>query len=99
MMRVHRGLGTAMAAALALTGCAPTVMAPTVPVMPGANKPGDQFAADDQACRAFANAQTAPSAQANNLALGGALLTTALGAASARSWAARRARKAPRSPA
>jgi uncharacterized protein YcfJ len=81
MMRVHRGLGAAMVAAIALTGCAPTVMAPTVPVMPGANKPFDQFTADQQACQGYANAQTAPlSAQANNQALGGALLTTALGA-------------------
>ena len=80
-MCVHRGLGAAMLAALALSGCAPAVLAPTVPVMPGANKPGDRFAADDQACRGFANSQTAPlSAQANNQALGGALLTTALGA-------------------
>lgn len=81
MKRVHSGLGAAVVAAIALTGCAPTVLAPTVPVMPGQNKPGDQFAADDQACRGYANAQTAPlSAQANNQALGGALLTTALGA-------------------
>jgi len=70
-----------MVAALTLAGCAPTVMAPTVPVMPGANKPFDQFAADQQACQAYANSQTAPlSAQANNQALGSTLLTTALGA-------------------
>jgi outer membrane lipoprotein SlyB len=81
MLRVHRGIGCVMAAAIALTGCAPTVMAPTVPVMPGANKPFDQFAADQQTCQGYANSQTAPlSAQANNQALGGALLTTALGA-------------------
>jgi outer membrane lipoprotein SlyB len=85
MMRVHggwaKGLGCAMIAAIALTGCAPTVMAPTVPVMPGQNKSFDQFAADQQTCQGYANAQTAPlSAQANNQALGGALLTTALGA-------------------
>src|ERR1700728_4078208 len=81
MMRVHRGLGAAMVAAIALTGCAPTVMAPTVPVMPGQNKPFDKFTADEQACEGYANAQTAPlSQQANNQALGGALLTTALGA-------------------
>jgi len=81
MMRVHRGLGCAMIAAIALTGCAPTVMAPTVPVMPGQNKSFDQFSADQQTCQGYANAQTAPlSAQANNQALGGALLTTALGA-------------------
>ena len=81
MMRVHRGLGCAMVAVLALTGCAPTVMAPTVPVMPGANKPFDQFTADQQACEAYANSQTAPlTAQANNQGLGTALLGTALGA-------------------
>lgn len=81
MMRVHKGLGAAMVAAIALTGCAPTVMAPTVPVMPGANKPFDQFAADQQTCEGYANSQTAPlAAQANNQALGSTLLTTALGA-------------------
>jgi uncharacterized protein YcfJ len=85
MMRVHgglaKGLGCAMIAAIALTGCAPTVMAPTVPVMPGQNKSFDQFAADQQVCQGYANAQTAPlSQQANNQALGSALLTTALGA-------------------
>jgi outer membrane lipoprotein SlyB len=81
MTRVHRGLGTIMVAAIALTGCAPTVMAPTVPVMPGANKPFDQFAADQQTCQGYANSQTAPlAAQANNQAVGSALLTTALGA-------------------
>ena len=81
MMRVHAGLGGAMVAVIALTACAPTVMAPTVPVMPGANKPFDQFAADQQTCQGYANAQTAPlSQQANNQALGSALLTTALGA-------------------
>jgi uncharacterized protein YcfJ len=81
MMRIHRGLGCAMVAAIALAGCAPTVMAPTVPVMPAPNKPFDQFAADQQICTNFANAQVAPlTQQANNQALGGALLTTALGA-------------------
>ena len=81
MLRIRAGLGGAMVAVIALTGCAPTVMAPTVPVMPGANKPFDQFAADQQACQGYANAQTAPlTQQANNQALGGALLTTALGA-------------------
>jgi outer membrane lipoprotein SlyB len=81
MMRVHRGLGCVMVVAIALGGCAPTVMAPTVPIMPGPNKPFDQFAADQQACQSYANAQVAPlTAQANNQALGSTLLTTALGA-------------------
>jgi len=81
MVRVHTRLGGVMAAVITLSACAPTVMAPTVPVMPGANKPFDQFAADQQTCQAYANQQTAPmTAQANNQAAGGALLTTILGA-------------------
>jgi uncharacterized protein YcfJ len=81
MMRVNARLGAAMVAVMALSACAPAVMAPTVPVMPGANKPFDQFAADQQTCQGYANSQTAPlAAQANNNAVGGALLTTALGA-------------------
>ncbi len=81
MMRVRAGWGGAMVAVIALTACAPTVMAPTVPVMPGQNKPFDQFAADQQTCQGYANSQTAPlAAQANNQAVGTALLTTALGA-------------------
>ena len=81
MTRMGKGLGCALVATIALTGCAPTVMAPTVPVMPGPGKPFDQFAADQQTCQGYANAQTAPlAAQANNQAVGGALLTTALGA-------------------
>lgn len=71
----------AMIAVLGLAACAPTVMAPAVMVMPGPNKPFDQFTADQQNCQAFANSQTAPlAAQANNQALGGAILSTALGA-------------------
>jgi hypothetical protein len=81
MRRVDAGLGGVMVAVMALTACAPTVMVPTVQVLPGHNKPFDQFAADQTACEAYANSQTAPlSAQANNQALGSALLTTALGA-------------------
>ena len=80
-MRVNARLGGAMAAVIALGACAPTVMGPTVPVMPGANKPFEQFAADQQACQAYANAQTAPlAAQANNQAVASTLLTTLLGA-------------------
>ena len=66
-----------MVAVVALSTCAPTVLAPTVPVMPGPNKPFDQFAADQQSCEAYANGQVAPmAAQANNQAFGSALLTT-----------------------
>jgi uncharacterized protein YcfJ len=79
-MRVG-ALGVAVIAMIALAACAPTVMAPTVPVMPGANKSFEQFAFEQQTCQAYANSQTAPlAAQANNQAIGGALITTALGA-------------------
>jgi outer membrane lipoprotein SlyB len=81
MMRVNAAVGGVMAAALALSGCAPTVLAPTVPVMPGPGKPFDQFSADQATCQSYASAQVAPlTAQANNQAFGSALLTTALGA-------------------
>jgi len=81
MMRVNAGLGGMMIAAVALTACAPTVMAPTVPVMPGPNKPFNQFSADQQTCQAYANSQTAPlAAQVNNQAFGTALCA-GLGAA------------------
>jgi uncharacterized protein YcfJ len=81
MMRIGLRGGGAIIAVIAVTACAPTVMAPSVPVMPGANKPFDQFAADQQTCQAYANSQTAPlTAQANTQALGTALFTTALGA-------------------
>ena len=81
MMRVDARLGGAVAVVMALSACAPAVMAPMIPVTPGPNKPFDQFTADQQACQGYANSQTAPlAAQANNQALGGALLTTALGA-------------------
>jgi uncharacterized protein YcfJ len=81
MMRVNTRLGGVMVAVFALGACTPTVMAPRVSVMPGPNKPFDQFNADQQACQGYANATTAPLAQqANDRALGGALVTTALGA-------------------
>ena len=81
MMRIDRRLAVAMAAVLGIGGCAPTILAPTVPVIPGPNKPFESFAADQQTCQAYANSQTAPLAQqANTQALGSTLLTTALGA-------------------
>jgi hypothetical protein len=56
-------------------------MGPTVAVMPAANKNFDQFAQDDSACRGWADHQVGYGPeQVNNQAVGGALLTTALGA-------------------
>jgi uncharacterized protein YcfJ len=81
MKRVDGRIAVAAAAALALSACAPTIMAPHVAAVPGPNKPFDAFAADQQTCQAYANSQTAPLAQqANSQAFGGALLTTVLGA-------------------
>ncbi|MBV8916137.1 MAG: peptidoglycan-binding protein [Acetobacteraceae bacterium] len=68
-------------AVAALTGCAAPPMGPMVQVMPGPGKPFSDFQADDANCRGFASMQTAGQAQAaNQQAVGGAVLTTALGA-------------------
>ncbi|HEY1796026.1 MAG TPA: YMGG-like glycine zipper-containing protein [Stellaceae bacterium] len=81
MKRIDGRLAGVMAAVLTVAACAPQVVAPTVPVMPGQGKPFDQFAADQQTCEAYANQQIAPlTQQANNSGIGEALLTTALGA-------------------
>jgi outer membrane lipoprotein SlyB len=80
MMR-SSALGGLMVAALALGGCAPTAVAPTVPVMPGPGKAFDQFSAEQATCQGYASAQIAPlTAQANNQGFASTLLTTALGA-------------------
>ncbi len=81
MKRIDGRLAGVMAAVLAVAGCAPQVVAPTVPVMPGQGKQFDQFAADQTTCEAYANQQVAPlTQQANTTGLGTALLGTALGA-------------------
>ena len=46
--------GALAAASLLLAGCAPMPVAPTVAVMPGANKPFEVFMQDDQLCRGWA---------------------------------------------
>jgi hypothetical protein len=67
--------------AIPLTACVAPPLGPSIPVMPGANKNFDAFAADQAACQQYASAQIAPSvAAANNQAVGGALLSSALGA-------------------
>jgi len=71
-----------IAAVTMLTACVAPPLGPTIPVAPGPNKSFDVFAADQAGCQQYAAAQTAPSAYAaNNQAVGGAILTTALGAA------------------
>jgi len=66
---------------LFLEGCAATPMGPTVQVMPGQNKPFDQFAQEQESCKQYATQQVGGQAEnANERAVGTALLTTALGA-------------------
>ena len=64
-----------------LSGCAQPPMGPNVAVMPAANKPFDVFQQDQAICKDYASQQTAGQAQqANNQAVGGAVLGTVLGA-------------------
>lgn len=66
---------------LSLAACVPAQMGPTVNVMPGAGKSFEQFQADQAACKAYANDQVAGARkQANQQAVGTALIGTALGA-------------------
>jgi hypothetical protein len=62
-------------------GCAAPPLGPTVQVMPPPGKPFEVFAQDQGYCKQYASSQVAgQSDQANNQAVGGALLGTALGA-------------------
>src|SRR5215472_8433385 len=74
-------IATALAATISLAACVAPPVSPTIPVAPGPNKTFDAFAADQAVCQQYAAAQTSPSvAAANNQAVGGALLSSALGA-------------------
>jgi hypothetical protein len=76
-----KGVVAASAALVLLAGCAQPPLGPTVAVMPAASKNFDQFAQDQSACTSYASQQVGGQAQvANNQAVGGALLTAALGA-------------------
>ena len=71
----------ALAAIVVLAGCVQQPMGPTVSVMPAPNKPFDVFAADQAACKQFAEQQVAGGAsQANTQQVGTAVVGTALGA-------------------
>jgi uncharacterized protein YcfJ len=77
----RRTLPGIAALALALTSCAQTPMGPTVAVLPGAGKSFDAFQSDQLVCKQFAEQTVAGQAQnANARGVGGAVLTTALGA-------------------
>jgi hypothetical protein len=75
-----RALGTLVLAAT-VAACAAPPPGPMIPVAPGLGKSFDAYAADQNACQQYAASQTAPAAYAaNNQAVGGAVLSTALGA-------------------
>jgi uncharacterized protein YcfJ len=81
MKYVDKRLAGIVAAVVALSACAPHILGPTIPVMPGRNKPPDAFNADMNVCRQYAGSQIAPlQQQAGSAALGTALFGTALGA-------------------
>ncbi len=64
-----------------LAGCAAPPMGPTVTVMPGAGKSFEAFQADQSYCQYYASQQVQGQAEAaNQRAVGGAALTTLLGA-------------------
>ena len=64
-----------------LTGCATAPTGPTVAVMPAANKNFDAFLQDQAVCKGYDSQDIGGQAQiANNQAVGGAILGTALGA-------------------
>jgi hypothetical protein len=70
-----------LAALIALAGCAYPPPGPTVGVMPAPNKPFEVFANDQAVCRQYAEQQVGGQAQAaNSQALGGAALSTIIGA-------------------
>src|SRR5579872_3108349 len=80
MRYLDRSIAGLSALAL-LSACAQPPMGPSVAVMPGPNKPFDVFQEDQAVCKDYASQQVAGQAQAaNNQAVGGALLGTALGA-------------------
>ena len=81
MRGIDRRVVAVVAAAISLTACVAPPLGPTIPASPGANRSFDAFAADQAFCQQYAASQTAPAAYAaNNQAVGGAILSTALGA-------------------
>jgi len=74
----------AFVAVLGLGGCATLPDGPTYTALPGSRQTFDQFQIDDAGCRQFAVQAlggTTPQQNANNAAVGSAVIGTALGAA------------------
>jgi hypothetical protein len=73
---------TSLVSVLLLAGCVTVPTAPTVMVLPGAQKGFDQFRADEDSCRSYAQATVnGPSQAAANNAAGNAVVGSAIGAA------------------
>ena len=70
-----------LSASMLMAGCAMTPMGPTAQVYPQRGKPFEVFQQDQYVCKQYAQGQVAGQAErANQLAVGGAVLTTVLGA-------------------
>jgi hypothetical protein len=80
-MRARTLAVAGLSGALMLQACASPPMGPTVAVMPAPNKPFQAFQDDTAVCKQFASSQVQGQAEeANNRAIGAAVVGTALGA-------------------
>jgi hypothetical protein len=80
MSGIKRSLAVIAGLAL-LSGCAAPPMGPSVGAVPPPNKPFQVFQQDDFTCKQYASGATSGQAeQANNQAVGSAVIGTALGA-------------------
>ena len=76
-----RTIALVTTAVATLFGCVTPPMGPTIPVMPGANKPFAVFQQDDVDCKSYASQLVAGGAEAaNNRSVSEAIIGTALGA-------------------
>src|SRR5437764_5221116 len=83
-MKIAKATLPWLASSIMLAGCVPGAFNPTVSVMPAPGKPIEVFAAEQTACKRFAEQQiTTARDQINSQIAGGVLLNAALGASSA----------------
>ncbi len=80
-MKQLKAVALGISAVVLLEGCAAMPMGPTVQVMPAPNKPFEVFVADQTICKSYAEHQVSGQAEAaNERAIGGTLIGSALGA-------------------
>lgn len=76
-----RTIALVTAAATILSGCVTPPMGPTIAATPGPNRPWAAYQEDEQVCENYASQSVGGQAdEANNRAVGSALIGTALGA-------------------